>query len=167
MSTNPPINSLSHLSSVSAEGLRLRASIWLEKGHHDPEDAVKTALLAAANDLDSSEQTFSTLAAADLATLRDDRKAIIAIIDGTFATCIPDGLRAIAATLRAQGIPDDGGSTAAHLESASERILADAKRLQEIRSVATLTPFDAERIQEIALGTLNPEPPHDVTRMRM
>lgn len=167
MSSNPPLHPLSHLTSVSAEGLRLRASIWRENGHHDPEDAVKTALLAAANDLIAAEQTFSTLAAADPATLLDDSAAVVAIIDGTRTTCLPGELRAIAATLRAQGIPDDGGSTAAHLESASARILADAERLREMREVTTLTPFDADRIRKIALGVKDSDPTHDAPKMRL
>jgi hypothetical protein len=147
--------------------LRARATIWRSKGHHDPDDAVKTALLAAAFDIEAAEQTFSTLAAADPETMFTDRDAILAIIEGTRADCLPEALRAMAATLRTQGIPDDSGSTAAHLENAAKRISADAERLREILSAAAAATFDAERICEIARGPKDSEPAHDDLKMGM
>lgn len=165
MSTTPPVHPLSHLRSVSAEGLRVRASIWIENRYHDPDDAVKTALQAAAFDIEAAAQTFSTLTAADPEDLSNDREAIMAIIDGTRVTCDPAALLTMAATLRVQGIPNDGGSTATHLEGAAARIAEDAERLRNIRAAAI--DFNPERIREIARGATDPDGTNEVPTMRM
>ncbi len=165
----PDPHPLKHLSSVSAEGLRARAAIWREQALHDPDDAVKSLLLAAAADIEAADATFATLAAADDGTLADDRHAAAAIVGRTRLACAPAALRRAAARLRAQGLPDDSGSSAAHLESAAERIAADAAALAELRRAASDGSFDPERIRALAAAA-RPEsfvPTHESPRPRM
>lgn len=169
MPLTPPPHPLRHLSSVSAEGLRVRAAIWRDAGHHDPDDAVKSLLLVAAADIEAAGATFATLAAADRGTLREDRAAVAAMVAGTLVASDPAALRAAASALRIQGLPDDSGSTAEHLESAADLIGRDLAALADLEAAVSGESFDADLVADIADRARGggPDPTHEAPRPRM